>query len=153
MEPLVIGAVFIGIPWVLGSVYRAHLAHLRFMKVLQLRADMTARLLDRMGAEPQVMEFLKSDIQQQLFEVKVAEPGSGLSMPFARMLTAIQLGLVLLSAGLAFLYIRGYMPGHSQEGLLVFGALAVALGIGAMLAAVAALIVGRFWRTLEEGRA
>jgi hypothetical protein len=45
------------------------------------------------------------------------------------------------------------MPLRSQEELLVFGALGVALGIGAILSAAAALAMARVWRTLDEGRA
>jgi hypothetical protein len=153
MEGFFVAAVFIGIPWVLGNVYRSHLTHVRFMKTLQLKADMSARLLDRLGAEPQVLEFLKSEVQQQMFDVKLAEPADRMPAPFGRMLTAVQAGIVLLSGGLAFLMIRNYMPRHTTEELLLMGSLGVALGIGAILAGVAAVVLGRMWRALEETRA
>ena len=150
---LTIAAVFLGIPWVLGNVYRSHLAHVRFMKTLQLKAEMSARLLDRLGAEPQVLEFLKSEAQQQIFDVRSSEAIERPPAPYARMLTAVQAGIVLLCGGLAFLLIRSYMPVHSHDELLFIGALGLALGVGAILSAAAALLLSRMWRALEETRA
>ena len=153
MEGFFVASVFIGIPWVLGSIYRTHLAHQRYMRLLQLKADMQARMLDRLGNEPQVLEFLKSDAPQQMFDVKVAELTARVPTPYARMLTAIQIGIVMLCAGGAFLYIREYMPLRSQEELLVFGALGVAVGAGAILSAGAALAMARMFQSMEAGRA
>lgn len=153
MEGFFVASVFIGIPWVLGSVYRTHLAHQRYMRLLQLKADMSARMLDRLGAEPNVLEFLKSEAPQQMFDVKLAELTPRVPTPYARMLTAIQIGIVMLCGGGAFLYIRQYMPLHSQEELLVFGTLGVAVGVGAILSAAAALMMARMFQTIEAGRA
>jgi hypothetical protein len=153
VEGLIVAGVFIGIPMVLGSIYRSHLAHQRYMKLLQLKADMNARLLDRLGNEPHVLEFLKSEVPQQMFDIRLADPAPRVPTPYSRMLTAIQIGIVLLCGGAAFLGIKPYMPLRSQEELLVFGALGVALGIGAILSAAAALAMARVWRTLDEGRA
>ena len=102
MEGFFVASVFIGIPWVLGSVYRTHLAHQRYMRLLQLKADMSARMLDRLGAEPNVLEFLKSEAPQQMFDVKLAELTPRVPTPYARMLTAIQIGIVMLCGGGAF---------------------------------------------------
>jgi hypothetical protein len=153
VEGFFVAGVFIGIPWVLGSIYKSHLAHLRYMKVLQLKADMNARLLDRLGNEPHVLEFLRSEAPQQMFDIKLADPSPRMPTPYSRMLTAIQIGIVLLCGGAAFLGIKPHMPLRSQEELLVFGALGLGLGVGAILSAGAALVMSRMWRALEEGRA
>jgi hypothetical protein len=148
-----VASVFIGIPWVLGTIYRSHLAHQRYMKLLQLKADMNARLLDRLGNEPHVLEFLRSEVPQQMFDVKLADPSPRLPSPYGRMLTAIQVGIVLLCGGAAFLAIKPHMPLRSHEEMLVFGALGVGLGVGAILSSGAALIMAHMWRGLEERRA
>ena len=153
MEGFFIASVFIGIPWVLGTIYKSHLAHQRFMKILQLKADMNARLLDRLGAEPNVLEFLKSEVQEQMFDVKSSEPATRMPTPYGRMLTAIQIGIVMVSGGAAFLYIRQYIDVRDQQELLVLGTLGVAVGVGAILSAGAALAMAKFSRSLEESRA
>jgi hypothetical protein len=144
--------IFVGIPWVLGWIYRTNLSHKRFMKILQLKAEMNSRLLDRVGTDPAVVEFLKSDAQQHMFDVKLTDMGSRVPPPYMRMLTAVQVSFMLLSAGLGLLYIRGYMMGDGREGFLFLGTLGVALGVGALLSALAAFFVARMWNDLNNGR-
>ena len=151
-EEMVLMFVFVGIPWVLGWIYRTHLNHKRFMKVLQLKAEMNSRLLDRVGTNPAVVEFLKSDAQQHLFDVKLTDIGPRVPPPYMRMLTAVQISFMMLSAGLGLLYIRSYMLGDGREAFLFLGTLGVALGVGALLSAVAAFAVARLWNDLNNGR-
>lgn len=147
-EEIMLVSVFVGIPWVLGWIYRSYLNHKQFMKVVQLKADMNARLLDRLGADPQAMEFLKSDAQRQMFEIKAPEPR--IPSFYNRMLTSVQLAAVLTTAGVACLWIRRYMDGPDETGFLFMGTLAVALGIGALLSAGAAFAVARLWQNSES---
>jgi hypothetical protein len=151
-EALAITGVFVGIPWVLGWIYRTHLSHKRFMKVLQLKAEMNSRLLDRVGTDPAVVEFLKSDAQQHMFDVRLNDLGPRVPPPYLRMLTAVQVSFMMLSAGLGLLYIRGYMLGDGREAFLFLGTLGVALGVGALLSALAAFAVARMWQDLNRGR-
>jgi hypothetical protein len=150
-EEVVVAFVFlVGIPAVFGWLLRTWLNHKRFMRVLQLKADANSKLLDRFGTEPAVLDFLKSDASQRLFEVNVSQVIPQAPAPYMRMLTALQASLMLMSVGAGMLYIRHYMDWRDQEGYVIFGTLGVSLGIGAMLSAVAALVVGRLWRTLNE---
>jgi hypothetical protein len=151
-EEIVLMFVLVGIPWVLGWIYRTHLSHKRFMKVLQLKAEMNSRLLDRVGTDPAVVEFLKSDAQQHMFDVRPADLGPRMPPPYMRMLTAVQISFMLLSAGSGLLYIREYMLGDGREAFLFLGTLGVALGVGALLSAVAAFAVARLWNNLNNGR-
>jgi hypothetical protein len=144
--------IFVGIPWVLGWIYRTNLSHKRFMKILQLKAEMNSRLLDRVGTDPAVVEFLKSDAQQHMFDVKLTDLGLRVPPPYMRMLTAVQVSFMLLSAGIGLLYIRTYMLGNGREAFLFLGTLGVALGVGALLSAVAAFVVARLWNNLNDGR-
>jgi len=152
-EAIVMMFIFVGIPWVVGWIYRTHLSHKRFMKVLQLKAEMNSRLLDRVGTDPAVVEFLKSDAQQQMFDVKVTDLGPRVPPPYMRMLTAVQISFMLLSAGAGLLYIREFMEGDAKEAFLFLGTLGVALGIGALLSAGAAFVVARMWNNLNDGQA
>jgi hypothetical protein len=154
VEGIVVLCIFLGLPWVLGTVYRSHLNHQRFMKVLQLKADMNSRLLDRVGTDANALEFLKSEAQQQMFDVRLSDPTPRIPSPYSRVLTTIQVGLMLLCGGGGMLYIRQFMThGNDQEVFLTFGTVGVALGTGALLSAVAALVIVRVWRAAEAGQA
>jgi hypothetical protein len=152
-EGLAFMAIFIGIPAVLTWAYRSSLSHKRFMRVLELKAEMNSRLLDRVGTDPAALEFLKSDAQQQMFDVRLSEPAPRMPATYARMLTAAQLGLMLLSGGLGCLYIRTFLDrAGDQQGFLLLGTLATALGIGSILSAAVSFVAGRFLFQSAEGR-
>jgi hypothetical protein len=144
--------IFIGIPWVLGWIYRAHLNHLQFMKILQLKAEANARMLDRFGSDAAFLEYLKSDAQQHLLDVRL--PEARIPAPYMRMLTAVQVSFLLLAAGWACLHIRSYVSSTGdQTGFLFLGTLGVALGLGSLLSAVAAFVVARMWNTWHRADA
>ena len=150
--------MLIGIPWVLGSIVRTFLSHQRFMKVLQVKTEMNYRLMDKLGGDPAMLEFLKSEVQQQMFDVKITEPAPGPPVPYGRVLTAIQASLMLLAAGGGFLYMHHHLPTEyyergmrgMREAFLLFGTLGIALGIGALLSAFAAIVVAKVWRNGDE---
>src|SRR5262245_43849949 len=116
------------------------------MKILQLKADMNARLLDRSGSDPVALELLKSDVQQHVFNVTVDERPS----PYGRMLGALQVALMLISGGAALMWLAGKTVQPDETFFLQFlGALGLALGAGALCSAIAALVVGRMWKSLH----
>lgn len=150
-EMIVIPMIFVGIPMVLAWVYRTHLRHIQYMKALQLKAEANARMLDRFGSDASFLEFLKSDAQQHMFDVKIPQPP--MPAPYMRMLTALQISFLLLCAGGACLYIRNFMFEGDREGFLFLGSMGVALGLGSFLSAIAALVVARMWGQLTRADA
>jgi hypothetical protein len=151
VEPLAVLGIFVGIPMVLASIYRTHLQHVQLMKTLQLKAEANARMLDRFGSDAAFLDFLKSDAQQHMFDVKLPDPR--VPAPYMRMLTAIQISFLLLAAGVACLYVRGFMFERDQQAFLFLGSMGVALGIGSLLSAVAAFVVARMWGQLQRHEA
>jgi hypothetical protein len=142
--------MFIALPWILGWIVRTVLSHQRYMRVLQLKAEANAKLMDRFGQDPSLLEFLKGDGQRDLFEIKMAGPVERMPAPYSRMLTSVQLSVLLLAAGWACLFVKGYMPGRDQLGFLFFGTMGIALGVGALLSAVAAYAAARIWQAAKN---
>jgi hypothetical protein len=142
--------IFLGIPWILGWIFKANLSHQRYMKVLQLKAELNSRLLDRAASDPGLLEYLKGDAQQQMFDVKVPETAA--PAPYMRALTAAQASFLLLSAGTACAWFSSHGDLHAEAPsvFLFFGTLGIALGIGSLLSAAAAFIAARLWHTLNK---
>jgi hypothetical protein len=146
-DGLFLTMIFVGIPWVLGWIGKTSWAHQRQMKALELRAETNSRLLDRFGSDPSFLEFLKSGGQFGLLDVPTVD--SGRSQTYMRMLTALQIGLVLFAGGVACGWAHGWARPYDQFGFAFFGALGVGLGLGSILSAVAAFVVGKFWTRLH----
>ena len=141
--------IFIGIPLALVSAYKASLSHQRYMKVLQLKSELNARLLDRVGTDPGVIDLLKSEAQHQMFDVKMTE--TEMSMPYSRMLTSIQISCILLSVAVGAFVLRSMViDAYDQQGFAFLGTFALSLGIGALFSGGAAFIVGRMLRHARE---
>ena len=142
--------LLLGIFWILGWIFKSNLSHQRYMKVLQLKADMNSRLLDKAGSDPALLEYLKSDAQQQMFDVKLSEAAA--PAPYMRALTAAQVSFLLLSAGTACAWFssHGDLHGGGPSAFLFFGTLGIALGIGSLLSAAAAFMAARLWHKLNR---
>jgi hypothetical protein len=143
--------IFVGIPLALGWIAKIFLQHQRFMKVLQLKAETNARMLDRFGNDQAFLDFLKSDGQQKMFDIRL--PGPVVPAPYLRMLTAIQLGLVFFAIGIASLVLNAHLTyPNDQHPALFFGVLGISLGVGGLLSATAAYFVGQRWYS-DKGEA
>ena len=149
-ETLLVMMIFLGVPYILGWIFKAHLSHQRFMKVLQLKAEMNQRLLERAGSDPAVFELLKSEAQHQMFDVRIAEPPP--PAPYMRMVTTLQASFLLLAGGAACLWFGAQVSPDFGEarGFKFFGALGLALGIASLLSAGATFVVARMWNTLNK---
>src|SRR6476660_184917 len=94
--------IFLGIPYILGWIFKAHQSHVRFMKVLQLKSEMNQRLLERASSDPAIFELLKREAQHQLFDVRIPEMQA--PAPYMKMVSALQASFLLLGAGSACLW-------------------------------------------------
>jgi len=86
------------------------------------------------------MEYLQGDIGEQFLISATAEK----SDPRGRILGSIQTGLVLLSGGVAFMFLRGQIA-EAEEGFVLLGTLGVALGVGFIISAGVAYALSKTW--------
>lgn len=151
LDRLLIPFLFLGIVWLLVQAYRASLVHQRFMKQVQLKAELNARMLDRAGSDPAIAELLKSEGQRQILDVQLTDAKPPLPPLLNRILISIQLGIILMSAGTAFLWVqRWFSSDHDRQPAQVIGAVLLAVGIGTVLSAAVAAGANKIWRTLES---
>ena len=116
----------------------------RIQKLAAIQADIQKHLIDKFDSVDEMKTYLDSDAGSKLMTTLAPEKGS----PLGRILGSIQSGLILSLSGLAFLFIRSqYQEAHVHEGfaLLFLGGLALALGIGFLLSAVASYYLAKNW--------
>jgi len=106
------------------------LDHRRRTKLMNYQYDLQAKLLDKFSSSGELMEYLQGDVGEQFLLSATAER----SDPRGRILGSVQTGLVLLTGGVAFMFLRGQIV-EAEEGFVLLGTLGIALGVGFIISA------------------
>lgn len=135
-------SMFSWFAWVIFSTFRRY-------KIAKLQADMQSRLLDKIGSGQDLLAYAQTDAGKQLLESltveRVASPA-----PYGKILGALQAGIVLFFFGSGMLWLRGHVSNpQSSDGFTVLGTLAIALGLGFALSAVASYYLSRSFGLLN----
>ena len=124
----------------IGFIVWVMVTNARRLRMARLQMEMQSKLLERIGSNQELMQYLESDNGRRLLESATAERGN----PYGRILGSMQAGVVLGLVGVAFLFLRGEVS-DAQEGFSVIGALALALGLGFLISAVASFMLSKSW--------
>jgi hypothetical protein len=126
MEAIIILPIlFSCITYIVVSIARAYQRSHRDTKM----AEITTKLLDRMGSGPELTAFVSSDAYRTLIGTDTA-PTSGF---VTRILNSLQAGSVLFAAGAAMLGTANWLPREKDRiGVGVIGS--VLMSVGAALA-------------------
>lgn len=106
---------------------------------IRATAEFHGKLLDKLGSVKDFGEFLQTEAGARL----IADLGSDAGAPggaHERILRAVQLGTVLACLGIGLLLLTFFsptMPDDAQHAFNAFGVIALSLGIGFALSAVA----------------
>jgi len=158
-EMLSVVLVFIVGFLVLAWLIRLVVSHRRWLRATRIQADLHNRLLERFSTNAELLAYMQSPAAAQFLRAVPAVPDvepapTSLKAPFARILWAVQGGLILVSGGIGLLVVRRYLIGEiggEQVGgmLLTLGVLGVSLGLGFILASGAAYVISRRLGLLE----
>jgi hypothetical protein len=110
----------------------------------EMQFDLQNKLLDKFGTSQELMEYLGSDAGRQFVAFAPPEPVN----PYGRILSSIQWGIVLLTAGSAFMFLRNQIP-DGFEAFTMIGALGIALGIGFLISAAVAFFLSKSWGVIN----
>jgi len=113
----------------------------------QKQFDLQNKLLEKFGNSQELIEYVKSDAGQTFLNVLPAEPPSN---PYARILSSIQWGIVLLTGGSACLLVRNVVE-DGYAGFTVFGVFCLAVGIGFLVSSVVAYVLSKTWGVINGG--
>jgi hypothetical protein len=119
---------------------------------LKMVTEFNSRLLDRLGSVKDFSEFLQTEAGTRFMQDLASEPVT--SGPHERILRAAQVGIVLICLGVGLLLLSFFSPFLAgQEGFTAIGAIALSLGIGFTISAVASYrlagILGILHRTAD----
>src|SRR5215472_10373864 len=128
-----------------GSVVWIIFATIRRYKTAKLQAGLQTKLLEKFGSSQELLAYVQSDAGKRFLESLTMEQRT----PYGRILGAAQVSVILVLLSFAFLFLRGRVAG-AEEGLLVFGALTLSLGVGFGLSAALSYYLSKSFGLLTE---
>lgn len=143
-------SVFICIMLTAIWMLRTFLENRRWSRTFKVHEDLHSKLVDKFGTGPELISYMESDAGRRLLEW--TPPALEGRMPFAagRIMLSLQAGLIMGLAGAGLLEIRGYVA-EAAEPLLVFGTLALTIGIGFCLSAILSYGISKHLGLLGNG--
>lgn len=118
-----IPTMFVLIAWIIFSSARRMMAGKRV-------TELQKKLLDRFATGQELLTYLQTEEGKRFVETASVEHNN----PMARILSAIQAGVILTLIGIALLFLRGRIAG-GEDAFLGFGAVVLALGVGFLISA------------------
>jgi hypothetical protein len=138
--PFFVFATIGWLAWVIFSSIRRYL-------MAKMQSGVQMRLLDKVDSSQSLLAYVETESGRRFLESLRVEQGEH-AMPYRRILSGAQSGIVLIAfgAGMLGLHATGVAP---EREFAIFGVLALALGVGFGLAAGASYMLSRSFGLLE----
>lgn len=117
----------------------------RWGKAFRMQSEAHARLIEKFGASEELLRYMETDAGKRFLEAaQITTEGAGRSLPniAARVLTNLQVGLVMTLLGAGFLGVR-HSVGEGEVAMLVLGMITLMPGLGLILSAGVTWYLGR----------
>lgn len=132
------GLLFLCVLGALLWLIRLFLENRRWNRVLRLQTEMHTKLIDRFSSTQELLSYVGTDAGRHFLEATPialdAKHTGPMPNAVARVLTPLQVGIVLTLLGLGLLMLRHSLPDAAPP-LLVFGTVALMPGLGFILSA------------------
>jgi hypothetical protein len=117
---------------------RAFLENRRWGRIFKLQSEVHLRLIDKFGSNQELASYMETEAGKRFLEaapIPVSlEPSQRMPNAVARVLTPIQIGVVMLLLGIGILLLRHSRP-EMEIPMLVFGTVVLMPGIGFIISA------------------
>jgi hypothetical protein len=137
-------ACFLGaVVWLI----RQFLENRRWGRIFRLQSEVHGRLIDKFSSNQELAGYMQTDAGKRFLEAAPIpvgfEPEQRVPNAVARVLTPLQIGIVLVLLGIGFLMLRR-VRAEMYEPMLVLGTVALMPGIGFIISAgVSWVLAGR----------
>ena len=141
MAPLIVFATISWIAWLI-------LSSLRRYQIAKLQAGLQMKLLDKMDSAQTALAYVETDAGKSLLQslsVERQEVGA----PYRSILSGVRWGIMLIAFGVVFFALRSIAGEHANDHTVI-GSLAMALGGGCEVAALATYVLSRSFGLLKN---
>ncbi|MCA1562063.1 MAG: hypothetical protein LC804_17935 [Acidobacteria bacterium] len=133
-------AAFLIVLSTLVWLIRTVLEQRRWSRLSKIQAEVHTKLMDRFSSNDELLSYVQTPSGRRFLESgpsPLEETPRTMGAPFSRILWSVQAGVVLLITGIGLLFLSGRSIEETRELFFICGCLAVALGAGFVVSAVA----------------
>jgi hypothetical protein len=152
MAPMFFLVGFLGTVGAFVYLARAIIDHRRWLRAVQIQTEAHTKIVDRLSTNEDLLAYLQSASGQRLLALtpSVAHaPMPGALAPISRILWSLQTGIVVAVGGFGLLIANGRLIEELAQPLYLIATVAIAVGIGFVLSAVAAFALSRHLGLLQ----
>lgn len=118
----------------------------RWNKLSKVQYEVHSKLLDRFTSNEDLLSYMQTPAGRRFLEsapIQLPDEPRSMAAPFSRILWSVQAGVVLLLTGIGLLYVSSTFIDEPAQLFMVLGVIALALGGGFIMSAVAAYFLSR----------
>ena len=118
----------------------------RWNRIFKLQTDVHGKLIERFGTSQEVLTYMSTEAGKRFLEATPIavgiEPSQPMPSPVARVLTPLQIGIVMTLLGIGLILLRHSVP-EGEAPLLVLGTVILMPGLGFIISAGVTWVLGR----------
>jgi hypothetical protein len=145
--------VFITVVTAIGWLIRTTINYRRWNRLSKIQTEVHTKLLDRLTQSEDLMAYMQTPAGKRFLEsapIPLDNEARPLSAPISRILWSLQAGVVLLVFGMGLFFLSARLITEVANAMSVFGVMAIALGAGFVISAVAAYVASRRFGLMES---
>jgi len=123
------------------------LNHRKWLRTSRVQTEVHTKLLDRFAGTDELMAYVQTPAGRRFLEaapIPIDGPvDRTIAPPLNRILWSVQAGIVLVIGGLGFQYVSSNIMDEVAEGLWTIGVLAMAFGLGFVVAGIFSFVMSR----------
>ena len=131
---------FLTVISLLYALLRQALEYRRWRRQIQIQTEIHSKLLDRMTNNQELLAYIETSAGRRFLEAPVplmAQPPASSIAPVARILWSVQIGVIVVAAGIGFWIARTTVNDADLISIFqVMGSLAMAVGVGFVVSAL-----------------
>jgi hypothetical protein len=143
---------FLTVAWIIRYV----VDHRRWLRATRIQSDVHGRLLERFSSGEELAAYMQSPAGAQFLQAVPLSMESGSrrapGAPFNRILWSAQAGVVLVAAGIGFLFIQRSMVEEVAQIMGAWGTFAIAVGLGFVISGGVSYVISAKMGLLDESR-
>lgn len=118
----------------------------RWNRIFKLQTDVHSKLIERFGTSQEVLTYMSTEAGKRFLEATPIavgiEPSQPMPSPVARVLTPLQIGIVMTLLGIGLILLRHSVP-EGEAPFLVLGTVILMPGLGFIISAGVTWVLGR----------